>query len=258
MTTAPPRRPARKPPPKKTPPRVVSAQPRLRAKAKQERWDRRVRLLRRTGWVLVGLAPLVAAGWVLLASGVLAVQRVSITGTARLSPAEVQGVVAVPAGTPLARVDISAVEARLTRLAPVAEVTVSRNWPHELKVEIVERVVVVAERSGASWILRDRTGAAVATSATVPPGVYALVSRSPASTTAALGVMQELPPGLRGLLRSVQATSPEQVLLRLKDGRQVLWGGDTDNAVKAAAVWALLKMPGSYIDVSAKGVVTRR
>jgi cell division protein FtsQ len=263
VTTAPPRRPSRKQPPRKqpprkAPPRVVSAAPRLRAKAKQERWDRRLRLLRRTGWLLLGLAPLVAAGWVLLASGLLAVQTVSVTGTGRLTPAEVQRVVDVPAGTPLARVDVSAVEARLRRLAPVAEVTVSRNWPHELRVEIVERVVVVAERNGTSWILRDRTGAEVATSATVPRGVYALVSRSPASTTAALGVMEELPVGLRGLLRSVQATSPEQVLLRLKDGRQVLWGGDSDNAVKAAAVWALLKMPGSYIDVSAKGVVTRR
>ena len=258
MTTAPPRRPSRKQPARKAPRRVVSAAPRLRAKAKQERWDRRLRLVRRTGWVVLGLAPLVAAGWVLLASGLLAVEKVSITGTGRLSPAQVQQVVDVPAGTPLARVDLAAVEARLKRLAPVADATVSRDWPHGLRVEIVERVVVVAERNGSSWILRDRTGAQVATSSTVPRGVYALVSRSPASTTAALGVMQELPPGLRGLLRSVQATSPEQVLLRLKDGRQVLWGGDSDNAVKAAAVWALLKMPGTYIDVSAKGVATRR
>lgn len=258
MTTAPPRRPPSKQPPRKAPRRVVSAAPRLRAKAKQERWDRRMQLLRRTGFLLVGLAPLVAAGWVLLASGLLAVQKVSISGTGRLSPAEVQRVVGVAAGTPLARVDIAAVEARLKRLAPVADVTVSRHWPHELQVKIVERVVVVAERNGTSWVLRDRTGAAVATSTTVPRGVYALVSRSPASTTAALGVLKELPAGLRGLLRSVQTTSPEQVLLRLKDGRQVLWGGDNDNAVKAAAVWALLKLPGSYIDVSAKGVATRR
>ncbi|MCU1588368.1 MAG: Polypeptide-transport-associated domain protein FtsQ-type [Frankiales bacterium] len=258
MTTAPPRRPARKQSARKGPPGVVSAAPRLRAKAKQERWDRRLRWLRRTGVVLLALAPLVAAGWVLLASGLLAVQKVSITGTGRLSRAEVQRVVDVPLGTPLAKVDIAAVEARLKRLPPVAEATVSRDWPHGLRVVIVERVVVVAERQGTSWVLRDRTGAEVATSATVPRGVYALVSRSPASTAAALGVMQELPPGLRGLLRSVQATSPEQVLLRLTDGRQVLWGGDSDNAVKAAAVWALLKMPGSYFDVSAKGVATRR
>ncbi|MCW2543882.1 MAG: Polypeptide-transport-associated domain protein FtsQ-type [Frankiales bacterium] len=240
------------------PPRVVSATPRLKEKAKQQRWDRRLRLLRRTGWALVGLAPLAVAGWVLLASGLLAVEKVTITGLGRLTQAQVQQVVDVPDGTPLARVDTSAVEARLQALAPVDHVTVSRRWPHELRVEVVERVVVVAERSGTSWILRDRTGAAVATSTTVPRGVYALVSRSPASTTAAIGVLKELPAQLRGVLRSVQATSPEQVLLRLKDGRQVLWGGDSDNAVKASAVLALLKMPGSYFDVSAKGVATRR
>jgi cell division protein FtsQ len=237
---------------------VVSATPRLRAKAKQERWDRRLRLLRRLGWVVAGCLPFAVAAWVLLWSNLLAVEKVSITGLGRLTPDQVQQVVDVANGTPLAKVDIAAVEARLARLAPVDQVTVSRHWPHELRVQIVERVVVVAERQGSTWVLRDRTGAEVATSTTVPRGVYALVSRSPESTTAAIGVLKELPSGLRGLLRSVQATSPEQVLLRLKDGRQVLWGGDSDNAVKASAVMALLKMPGTYFDVSAKGVATRR
>ena len=240
------------------PPRVVSAAPRLRAKAKQERWDRRVRVLRRTGWVVVGLAPFVVAAWVLLASGLLAVQKVTITGLGRLSAAQVERVIDVADGTPLAKVDTGAVAARVRALAPVADVTVSRRWPHELRVEITERVVVVAEQQGRAWVLKDKTGATVATSPTVPPGVYPLVSKSTAATTAALGVLQTLPASLRTVLKAVQAPSAEQVTLQLRDGRQVLWGGDSDNGVKAAAVVALLKMPGTYFDVSAKGVVTRR
>lgn len=240
------------------PPRVVSAKARLQAKARQERWERRKRVLRRAAWVVAGCAPLVVAAWVLLGSGLLAVQKVTITGLGRLTAGQVQQVVDVPAGTPLAKVDTAAVAARLRRLPPVADVTVSRHWPHELRVAVTERVVVVAERQGAGWVLRDRTGAEVATAMVVPRGVFPLASRSPEATKAALGVLQALPNGLRGLLTQLTAPSAEQVTLQLKDGRQVLWGGDSDNGTKGAAAWALLKMPGRFFDVSAKGVVTRR
>jgi cell division protein FtsQ len=48
------------------------------------------------------------------------------------------------------------------------------------------------------------------------------------------------------------------VTLVLRDGRRVLWGGVDDTALKSAAAEALLKMPGSFYDVSRPGVVTRR
>ena len=92
----------------------------------------------------------------------------------------------------------------------------------------------------------------------MPRGVVPLVSSSPPATAAALAVLRSLPPALRARLGSVSATSAEQVTLLLADHRQVLWGGASDEATKAAAVMALLRMPGTVFDVSAKGVVTRR
>jgi hypothetical protein len=38
----------------------------------------------------------------------------------------------------------------------------------------------------------------------------------------------------------------------------VFWGGDGDTALKVAAAEALLKMPGTFYDVSRPAVVTRR
>jgi cell division protein FtsQ len=217
-----------------------------------------MRVLRRTGWVALGCLPFAAAAWVLLGSQLLAVQKVSITGTGRVSVAQVRSLVDVAPGTPLARVDTGAVAARLRTLAPVASVSVSRRWPHELRISIVERVVVAAKREGTGFVLLDGGGVRVATATAVPRGVVVLVSSSPAATTAALEVLRSLPAALRARLGSLQAPSAEQVTLLLADHRQVLWGGATDNAVKAAAVAVLLRMPGTVFDVSAKGVATRR
>lgn len=240
------------------PPRVVSAAPRLRAKAQQQRRVQRLRLLRRTGWVALGCLPFVAAAWVLLGSQLLALEKVSITGTGRVTVAQVRSLVDVAPGTPLARVDTAALADRLRALPPVASVSVSRHWPHELRVSIVERVVVMAQRQGGGYLLLDDEAAKVAVSAVVPSGVVSLESSSPAATLAALAVLRSLPRDLRARLGSVQASSAEQVTLLLSDRRRVLWGGATDASVKAAAVTVLLKMPGTIFDVSAKGVATRR
>lgn len=237
---------------------VVSATARLQARASSERRQRRMRLVRRTGWTVLGLTPLLVAGWVLLVSELLAVRSVSVTGAARLPVAQVHAVAAVRSGTPLAKVDTNAVASRLRALGPVASVSVTRQWPHAVRISIVERVPVVAERQGATFVLRDQAGAAIATERRVPRGAIPLVTGSPDATRAALLVLRDLPPALRSRVASLRAMSAEQVTLLLSDRRQVLWGGATDNAVKAAAVRALLRMPGRVYDVSAKGVVTRR
>ena len=244
------------------PPRVVSAGPRLAAKAKAARRDRRQVLLRRTTWGLACVAPLALLGWVLLATSALAVQKVVVTGEKRLTAAQIETAAAVAPGTPLARVDIGAVARRIRALGPVADVTVSRSWPHALRVTVVERVPVVAVPRGKGVLLLDDQGVPLATVPTIPHGVYRLEVKDPAredpSTQAALSVLRGLPRALLGQLGSLRATSPEQVTLLLKGGRQVLWGGTADPSAKASAVLALLRMPGTIFDVSAPGVVTRR
>lgn len=239
-------------------PRVVSAAPRIKARERARRRDRTTSLVRRGSWTLALLAPLVLLGWVVVASPLLAVQKVVVVGERRLSVAAITAVAGVPSGTPLARVDTGAVAARIRALAPVASVTVSRGWPHELRVKIVERVPVVAVTRGSSVVLLDYSAAEVATVPVAPHGVFPLSAGSDAATRAALSVLHELPRGIAGRLRSLAAPSPEQVTLILRDGRQILWGGPVDSGSKAAAVLALMRMPGRVFDVSSPGVVTRR
>jgi cell division protein FtsQ len=244
------------------PDKVVPATARLKAKAKAERWARRRRVLRRTGLVAAGLAPLALLAWVLLMSPLLAVRHGVVSGTARLSPEQVRLAADVARGTPLARIDAGAVVRRVESLRAVADVSVVRAWPSTLKLRVVERRPVVGVVTKEGVTLVDAAGVPFAAAPALPPGVVRLQVARPGptdpTTRAALDVLAVLPQPMRGRVRIVRAASPSSVTLVLRDGRRVLWGGVDDTALKAAAAEALLKMPGTVYDVSRPGVVTRR
>jgi cell division protein FtsQ len=245
--------------PSSRPRRVVPAGPHLEARAKAARSARRGRVLHRVSSTLAVLLPLVAVGWVLLASTWLGVDRVEVTGAQRLQPAQVEAAAAVQSGTPLARVDTGAVEERIAELAPVADVAVRRSWPGTLTVEVTERTPAagVVQADGVS--LLDASGVVFATERALPEGVVRLQVHSPGpkdpATVAALQVHAALPAELRQRVRIVRAASPAAVVLLLNDGRQVVWGRPGQTATKAAATLALLSKPGSVYDVSAGDVV---
>ena len=242
--------------------KVVPAAARLAAKAKAERSARRRRVGKRVGWGLSVLAPLVLLGWLLLASPLLAVRTVAVTGTERLTPAQVRAAADVVRGTPLARVDSGAIVRRVAALRAVAEVRVSRSWPSTLRVQVVEREPAVGVVTASGVTLLDAEGVPFAPVAALPPGVVRLQVARPGpadpTTRAALRVLADLPQPMRGRVRIVRAASPSSVTLVLRDGRRVLWGGVGDTALKLQAAEALLKMPGTVYDVSRPGVVTRR
>lgn len=241
---------------------MLTVGPRLQERAKAERRARRRVLTRRAGWVLAALAPFAVAAWVLLGSSWLVVDKVVVTGETRVSAEQVLAAADVRLGTPLARVDTGAVAARVRALGPVASVRVSRVWPRTLRVTVVEREPLVAVGRGRSWTLYDATGTRLGSSPGVPAGLVELAVAHPGqddpSTRAALTVLQGLPKALRVQVAVVSASSPEQVGLVLRDGRQVVWGGTSDAGAKAAALVALLRLPGHVYDVSSPTVVTRR
>ncbi|MGB8649269.1 MAG: FtsQ-type POTRA domain-containing protein, partial [Mycobacteriales bacterium] len=215
---------------------------------------------RRTGWVAAGVLPLLLLAWLLGSSSLLAVRQVVVSGEHRLTAEQIEAAADVAPGTPLARVDTAAVARRVRALGPVASVAVTRGWPHALRIKVTERVPVAALTQRRGFLLLDGGGAVIAPVATLPRGTYRLEAPAPdaPATQAALTVLRQLPRALRAQLVAVRAATPEQVTLVLRDGRTVLWGGVDDSPAKAAAVLALMKMPGTVFDVSAPGVVTRR
>lgn len=243
-------------------PPVLSAEERLAQRARAQRYERRRRLLRRTGWATLGVAPFVVAGWLLLASPWLVVDGVEVVGEERLTAAQVLAAADVERGEPLARVDTEGVARRVRALGPVLSVDVSRRWPGTLRVTVVERDPVAAVGRARAWTLLDATAARLGTVHDLPAGVVRLVVREPGpqdpTTLAALSVLDDVPPVVRRQLSAVRAASPEQVTLVLRDGRRVVWGGVDRAREKAAVVVPLLRLKGTVYDVSTPSVVTRR
>ena len=206
--------------------------------------------------MLLGLA-----GWLALDTGLLGVQDVRVTGTERLDPAQVRAVAAIPAGTPLARLDTGSVADRLGRLPEVAAVDVVRDWPRSVTIRVRERVPAAVQARGTAYVLVDRSGVVFASVDHRPPGlpvVSAPVDAGPPALRAALDVLEALPAAVRGSVRQVRAASAEEVVVQLSKGRTVRWGSPDRGARKAAVLAVLVTRKAHVYDVSAPDAPTTR
>ncbi|SDZ07726.1 cell division protein FtsQ [Micromonospora pattaloongensis] len=215
-------------------------------------------------WAVVGgvlaFAGLVA--WIVFGTAVFGVREVRVTGGQILTAVEVRNAAAVPDGVSLARVDVAAVRERVAALAPVERVTVVRDWPRTVLVQVVERtpVAVVPQRQG--FVVVDAAGVPFRTlaerPAELPLARVVAPGRDDPATRAALQVLGALTPELRSQLQEVAVAGPARITVKLRGGRTIVWGDASDNETKARVAGALLSREGRTIDVSAPDVVTVR
>jgi cell division protein FtsQ len=225
-------------------------------------------------WKVIFVALLVAGlvstlGWVLLGSRLLVVRHVDVSGVSLLTRGQVLDAGKVSLGTPMIRLDTSAVEHRIEALRQVESVDVSRSWPATVKIVIRERrpVVVMAAGNGRFNEI-DRYGVTVRTVDQQTPGLPELqvAAESPADpvTRAALGSLLSLPGSLRQKVVAVSADSTESVVFHFHGTgpTTVVWGADERAAQKLRLIVALLRssaIRGAHsIDVSSPEVVTTR
>ncbi|MFC9388348.1 cell division protein FtsQ/DivIB [Streptomyces venezuelae] len=216
--------------------------------------------------ITLGVLLLVAGGlWALYGSTWFRVERVKTSGTAVLTPREVEAAAAVPLGAPLVTVDTDAIEARIRKELPrVDSVDVVRSWPHGIGLKVTERKPVLLIEKGGKFIEVDATGMRFATVDTAPRNVPRLVLDSASSPSLrrfdadrllqeAVGVRGELPAEIARDTRVVRITSYDSVTLELTRGRTVFWGSGEHGAVKARVLTALLKATpkAGHFDVSA-------
>ena len=232
-----------------------SSRARFEAKARSDRARRMRPFLAGVG-VLVAL---LAAGWLLLASGLFDLEKVRVSGTERVRPETVQSAAGVTVGQPLVRIDPEAVRRRVAALPAIASVTVSRAWPSGLHITVTERVAVLAMPVAGGVRLVDADGVDFGWSRTAPRALPQLRVPADARTStrlAALNVLLSLPDEVRLRVAAVSAESAEQVSLTLRGGAQVVWGAVDDSERKAEVLMALLERPASRYDVSAVETVS--
>lgn len=198
--------------------------------------------------------------WLVAFSSVLGVRTVNVVGARTLTAEQVRAAAGIRSGAPLARLDLGAIRARLSAVAPVRAVTVSRSYPASVTIRITERVAIgYRQVDGGRVVLVDRESVAFSTVAAAPAGLPRLLvpAEGPQSTAASV-VAGALPATILRSLSSISAPSTESVTLTLRDGRIVLWGGIDRSADKARLLTALLGRPGHYFDLSDPSVVTSR
>lgn len=234
---------------------------RTRRRFARRQWARRWRAWK---WVVASLllvAVLAGGGWLVWFSSVLAVQGVAVEGTGYLTDDEVREAAEVPAGEPLARVDLVAVTARVAALAPVESVEVTRSWPHQLLIEVTERTPVAVVDVGGSIRGMDAEGVLFLEYPTPPRDLPVLRTFAGADAGArqeAAGVVTALPGDLARQVDHLEVETIDRITLVLRDGRVVVWGSAQDSAEKARVLVALLAHQARQYDVSVPSHPTTR
>ncbi|MEU8649104.1 FtsQ-type POTRA domain-containing protein [Streptomyces sp. NPDC048737] len=221
--------------------------------------------------VIIALAVVLlgaGVGWLLYGSQWLRVERVSVSGTAVLTPAQVREVAAVPVGSPLVSVDTGAIEERLReKLRRIDSVAVTRSWPDGIGLKVTERTPVLLVQKGRKFIEVDDGGVRFATVSRAPKGVPLLeVELAPSSSAAAslrrfgedrlvreaVRTAGALPPAVARAARVVKVRSYDDISLELSGGRTVAWGSAEDGAAKGRTILALMKASpdARHFDVS--------
>lgn len=240
-----------------------AASERTRRRFVRRRWARRWLAWRP---VVVGLAlvgALAGATWLVLFSDRLAVADVEVAGASLLSDAEVRAATGAVTGTPLARVDLAAVEERVEQLTPVLQAEVTRGWPRTLRVDVTERTPVAVVELAGSLRGMDADGVLFRRYDRAPAGLPRVVVPAGTRTEAvveAARVVGALPEGLAGRVERVEVETVDAISLRLRGGRRVVWGSADDSAAKVRVVDALLTaVPDARTyDVSVPGQPTTR
>lgn len=210
---------------------------------------------RRVAWVAAALAVLSLVAWVLLASPLLTVRTVEVTGTRLVPAAEVEALVDDARGVPLARVGTSELQQRVERLTVVHDATIQRSWPSTLRVVVAERVPIAVVPAEGRFEVVDDEGVVLAVHDEAPeelPVVQVDVGAAGGRTVLeAVETLRALPGEIRDQVVTVSAATRDSVTLTLANDSEVFWGSADESEQKVAVLRVLLQTSASVYDVSA-------
>lgn len=231
--------------------RVRHSDPSVRARLRRRR--------RRTNRIYLGLGLALAAilvGYVAIYFlPVFSVRTVEVHGAGTIPVEQVTERAGVATGTPLLQVDTHAVARRVAGIPRVDEVTVRRDYPSGLRIEVVERTALVVVEVGGEPHLVDGQGVDFGTG-DAPPGTPTLTVGDEARA-----VLPQVVRDLANILEEVRGTAhqevtavdvdtPSTIVLTLADGRTVEWGAAGRDHEKAVALRMVLDRPGQVWNVS--------
>lgn len=227
----------------------------------RRQWARRWLAWRVVLAVVLAVAAVVGGIWLVFFSTVLAVDGVEVQGNRLLTESAVREAAAVPTGEPLARADLDAIAARIEGLPAVESVDVTRAWPDKILVQVVEREAVAVIDDDGRFRGMDAEGVVFREFKTLPKTLPRLKiapdtrGEAMAEGAAVVGV---LPADIVARIDFVDVKTVDQISLRFRDGRTVVWGSADESEQKARVLDALLRQRFDVYDVSVPGQPTTR
>jgi cell division protein FtsQ len=225
----------------------------------RRQWARRWLAWRRVAVVVLAMLLVGGATYAVYFSSLLDVEGVEVRGTVGLTSADITAAAEVPVGEPLAKVDLEAIERKVLSLGAVRSAEVSRQWPHEVLIEIEERVPVAVVRMGDLLRNLDADGVVFGDRKHPPANLPMVETSSDISGDAlreAATVAAALEPGFLATVDHLEVETVDQIALVLRDGRMVLWGNADQSGEKAEVLEALLSQEAKVYDVSVPGSPT--
>lgn len=219
-------------------------------------------------WISVGvsLGLLVVLVIVAVFSPLLAIQKVEIVGNSKVSSKDLAKDLAFLKGLPLPQVSNDAIVAKLSKYQLIDSVSAVSMPPSTLRVVIVERKALAKVSINGIDYLYDAVGVQLGraqSSDKLPTILSAGDPKSSESFKQSIAVLLSVPVKLLPKIAGIQALSKDNVTLFLRSWNQkVLWGDDSNRALKAKVLMALLEhYDGKYgltFDVSSPNNPTVR
>jgi len=209
----------------------MTMDPRLKERRRQVAEDRARRSITRLLRILVTIAVLGVAVW-LVFSPYLSIAEVRTAGIHQSATNRILVEAGVVAGAPMALMRIAAVEAQLEEDPWIADARVDRHWPDTVIVRIDERVPEAWVETSAGWSRRAGDGVAV------PSGEQPDSSLPWVRLTAVSGAEAESSPPVLGAIEFV-ASLPQD----LQGGALVKAAGDGELWAQVAGYQVRLGRP---------------
>ena len=197
-------------------------------------------------WLAVGVSISLLVVLVIVAvfSPLLAIQKIEIVGNSKVSAKDLAKDLAFLKGLPLPQVSNDAIVSKLSKYQLIDSVSAVSLPPSTLRVVIVERKALAKVSINGIDYLYDAVGVQLGraqSSDKLPTIVAAGDPKTSSSFKQSIEVLLSVPVALLPKIAGIQALSKDNVTLFLRASNQkVLWGDDSNRALKAKVLMALL------------------
>ena len=208
------------------------------------------------------LAALVALILLVLATmftPIMAINKISVTGTEKVSEKQIQAALKKYIGTPLPMINGSSVANDLAKFKLIESISLVSKPPYELQVRIVERTPISVVVQDGVGFLYDPSGVRVGVASGAEKLPTIIITGDPKSSKnykQAIDVLLSLPSTLLDRVAYIQARTRDNVTMRLRGNavQTIIWGDSAQSALKSRVLKVLLfktpaRIPATF-DVS--------